>query len=66
MKKITEMTTIGALLKEHSETARVLKRYKLECFGCQGTEQESLRNAAWAHGIDLDTLLKDLNEAIVA
>ena len=66
MKKITEMTTIGAMLKAHPETAKVMKRYNLECFGCQGTEQENIRNAAWSHGISLDALLKDLNEAISA
>ena len=64
MKKITEMTTIGAMLKAHPATAAVMKKYKLECFGCSGTEQENIRNAAWAHGLDLNALLKELNEAI--
>ena len=63
MKGITEETRINELLREHPETRKVLKKYGLDCFGCLGAEQESIRNAAWAHGLDLDSLLEELNGA---
>ena len=64
MADITEETKIIEMLKKHPETKAVVKKYKLECFGCLGAEQESVRNAAWAHGLDLEKLISDLNKAI--
>jgi len=64
MAKITEETKIGEMLKKHPETREVVKKYRLDCFGCLGVEQESVRNAAWSHGLDLEALVKDLNRAI--
>jgi hybrid cluster-associated redox disulfide protein len=64
MAKITEETKIGEMLKKYPETKEVVKKYKLDCFGCLGAEQESVRNAAWSHGLDLERLVKDLNKAI--
>lgn len=61
---ITEETKIIDMLKKHPETKEVVKKYKLECFGCLGAEQESVRNAAWSHGLDLERLISDLNKAI--
>lgn len=64
MAKITEETKISEMLKKYPETKEVVKKYKLDCFGCLGAEQESVRNAAWSHGLDLERLVKDLNKAI--
>jgi hybrid cluster-associated redox disulfide protein len=64
MAKITEETKINEMLKKYPETKEVVKKYKLDCFGCLGAEQESVRNAAWSHGLDLERLVKDLNKAI--
>ena len=63
MDKITQETKINEMIKEYPGTKQVLKTYKLDCFGCLGADQESVRNAAWAHGLDLDELLQDLNKA---
>lgn len=64
MKKITESTKINDMLKKHPETVKVLRNYNLDCVGCMGAEQESLRNVSWQHGVELTSLLKDLNKAI--
>lgn len=64
MAKITEETKISEMLKKYPETKEVVKKYKLDCVGCLGAEQESVRNAAWSHGLDLERLVKDLNKAI--
>ena len=64
MAKITEETKMAEMLKKHPETKNVVKKYKLDCFGCLGLEQESVRNAAWSHGLDLEALIKDLNKAV--
>jgi hypothetical protein len=36
----------------------------MNCFGCLGAEAESLEYGAVSHGVDLDSLLKDLNKAL--
>ncbi len=64
MQKITQETRINEMIKEYPETKKVLKKHKLDCFGCLGADQESVRNAAWAHGLDMDALLEELNKAI--
>ena len=63
MQKITQETRINEMIKEYPETKKVLKKHKLDCFGCLGADQESVRNAAWAHGLDMDALLEELNKA---
>ncbi len=64
MKKITESTRVNDMMKKHPETVPVLKQYHLDCIGCMGAEQESLRNVSWQHGVNLEKLLRDLNQAI--
>lgn len=64
MAKIREETKINEMLKKYPGTSKVLKKYNIDCFGCLGADQESIRNAAWAHGLDLNALLKDLNKAV--
>jgi len=36
------------------------------CIGCAAARFESLQQGALAHGIDVDALLKDLNEVVEA
>lgn len=64
MKKITESTKVNDMIKSHPETVKVLNNHNLDCLGCMGAEQESMRNVSWQHGVDLTTLLNDLNKAI--
>ncbi|MDH3973042.1 MAG: DUF1858 domain-containing protein [Deltaproteobacteria bacterium] len=64
MAKITEATKINEMIKKYPETRDVLKKYQLDCFGCMGAEQESVRNAAWSHGLDVDGFVEELNKAL--
>jgi hybrid cluster-associated redox disulfide protein len=45
-------------------SVEVLKKHKPGCVGCMGAQNESLEQGANAHGIDVDALVKDLNDAI--
>jgi len=64
MSKITESTKISEMMKKHPETVSVLKRLNVDCFGCLGAEQESVRNLAWSHGLDLAALIEELNGSL--
>ncbi|EOD00277.1 DUF1858 domain-containing protein [Caldisalinibacter kiritimatiensis] len=59
---ITKDMLIGELLRENPEKAEVLMRFGMGCIGCPSAQMESLEQAAQVHGIDLDELLKALNE----
>jgi len=60
---ITKDTLIGDLLKEKPEAAEVLFQYGMGCIGCPSSQMETLAEAAQVHGIDLDELMKSINES---
>lgn len=64
MKKITEETLISDVIKNHPGAAKVFKKYKVDCIGCSGAENDRIKHVATAHGKDLCQLLLDLNDAI--
>lgn len=62
-KSVTKDSTIAEVLREKPKTAQVFMRHGMHCLGCASATGESIAQAAIAHRIDLDTLLKELNEA---
>jgi len=64
MAKISKEMTFNEVLRKYPDSVKVLKKYGMNCFGCQGAEAESLEDGAIAHGVHLDSLLKDLNGAL--
>lgn len=61
---ITKDMTFFQVMQNFPQSLEVLRRYKLGCVGCMGAQNESLEQGANAHGIDVNALVKDLNEAI--
>jgi hybrid cluster-associated redox disulfide protein len=61
---ITGDMTIGQVLREYPQTLRVFLSHGLMCVGCAVARFENIRDGAMAHGIDVDALLKDLNQAV--
>ena len=62
---ITAEMTIGEVLKKYPESLKVFLSHGLMCVGCAVARFENIRQGATAHGIDVDALIKDLNEAAV-
>jgi hybrid cluster-associated redox disulfide protein len=60
---ITREMPIGTVVKEHPETVPVFLKHGLHCIGCHVAAFESVAEGAQAHGIEVDTLMADLNEA---
>lgn len=60
--KITKDTFISEALKLNSNAAEILMRNGLGCLGCPSAQMETLEQAAEIHGIDLESLLKELNK----
>ncbi len=64
MAKITKDMTFNEVLRAYPDTVKVLRKFNMQCVGCLGAEAESIEYGAVAHGVDLEILLKDLNEAV--
>ncbi len=60
--KFTKDMTFALALQTDPAVAGVLRKYNLGCIGCMGAQNESLEQGANAHGIDVNEMLKDLNE----
>jgi hybrid cluster-associated redox disulfide protein len=61
--KVSKDMTIADVLRQNPKTAQVLMRHGMHCLGCATATGETIAQAAVAHGINLDTLLTELNEA---
>jgi hybrid cluster-associated redox disulfide protein len=62
--KITEDMTIKEVIDNHPETAMVFMKYNVGCIGCLAASFEKVKDIATVHGIDIKTLVKDLNAAV--
>lgn len=58
MQGITKDMTIGELIVKAPEVAPVLMEAGMHCLGCPASQAESLEEAAMVHGIDIDDLMK--------
>ena len=59
---ITKDMTIGEVIKNNSNKADVLMSFGMGCVGCPSAQAETIEEAAYVHGINLDELLEALNK----
>jgi hybrid cluster-associated redox disulfide protein len=64
MEVITKNMPIGEVVQTYPQTIEVFLRHGLMCFGCAIARFENVEQGAMAHGINVDTLMKDLNAAV--
>lgn len=62
MAKITKNTTIGEALKINSNAEVILQGFGMHCVHCPMSQMETLEEAGAVHGIDVDLMVKKLNE----
>lgn len=60
---ITKEMTIGEIVQKWPKTVEVFHRYGMSCLGCPATQFENVEQGAIMHGIDIQQLIKELNEA---
>lgn len=63
MEGITKEMTIGEILRINPDVAPILMGAGMHCLGCPSAQGESLEEAAMVHGIDIDVLMKNIQEA---
>lgn len=61
---ITADMSIGDVIGAHPDTIGIFLRHGLGCVGCAVARFENIAQGAQAHGIDVELLIRDLNEAI--
>jgi hybrid cluster-associated redox disulfide protein len=59
---ITKDMTIQEVVQNNPETIRVFLEHGLHCIGCSVARYENIEQGALAHGIDVDNLIRALNE----
>ncbi len=62
--KITKEMTIAEVVETYPKTVDVFMRYGLGCLGCAISRMENIEQGAAMHGIDIDTLVADLNKVV--
>jgi hybrid cluster-associated redox disulfide protein len=61
---ITADMPIIEVVQKHPSTIAVFMSHGLGCIGCALARFENIREGAQAHGIDVETLVEDLNGSI--
>lgn len=61
---VNKEMTIGEVVQKYPQTIRVFLSHGLMCVGCAAARFENIEQGARAHGIDVDALIKGLNEVV--
>ena len=64
MSKITKEMGIMDIVQEHPETVEVFQKFGMGCIGCAAAHFENLEAGAKVHGIDIDAMVKEMNDII--
>ncbi len=62
--RITKDMKIEEVIKRYPETIGTFERYGLRCASCGVSAFEYIEEGARSHGIDIDTLLDELNRVV--
>lgn len=62
--KITKDTLLGEILDVAPQTAPIFMEIGMHCLGCPSARSETVEQACWVHGQDVDALLAKLNAAV--
>ena len=61
--KFSKDTTIGEILEKAPEKADILLDVGMHCLSCPASQAETIAEACEVHGVDVEEVLKKLNEA---
>ena len=63
---ITKDMSIMEVVQKYPDTVEVFMNSGMGCLGCAAAHFENIEQGALAHGIDIDALISNLNEAVGA
>ena len=59
--EVSKSMTIGEVLRQNRDTARIFMEYGMHCLGCPHATSESVEDACATHGADADEMVRKLN-----
>jgi hybrid cluster-associated redox disulfide protein len=62
MEKINKDMTLGEVLSMNDKYAEIFMGFGMHCISCPVSQMETIEEAAQVHDVDVDELLKKLNE----
>ncbi|MBM4387655.1 MAG: DUF1858 domain-containing protein [Deltaproteobacteria bacterium] len=63
--KITKDMSLGAIVEKYPATLPIIEKlFGGGCFTCPGFRMEDLNFAAAMHGMDVENIVKQLNDAV--
>ena len=62
--KINKKMTFYKVINQYPKTIKVFIKYNMGCIGCSMANQETIAQGCLAHGIDPDSFIKELNQAV--
>ena len=62
--KITKKMTFTEIMQKHPELVETLFEKGMHCIGCPMAMQETLQDGCIAHGLNPDSIVKELNEKL--
>jgi hybrid cluster-associated redox disulfide protein len=64
IKPITKRMTIAEIISKYPETIPILMKHGMPCMGCPIAMQETLEQGLAGHGIDIEKIIEELNNAV--
>ncbi len=61
---ITKDMSIMTVVEKYPQAAVVFMQHGMGCVGCAAAHFENIEEGAMAHGIDVDSLITDLNNFV--
>lgn len=61
---ITREMIITEIITKHPETIQIFRSFGLDCMECQIADYEEVEHGAGVHNVEIEQLLKALNEVI--
>ncbi|WP_129598114.1 DUF1858 domain-containing protein [Anaerophilus nitritogenes] len=62
--KILKEMTISEVVRNYPESVEVLFSFGMGCVGCPSAQAETIEEACQVHGIEVEKLIKALNDNI--
>ena len=63
---ITKDMSIMTVVEKYPQAAVVFMQHGMGCVGCAAAHFENIEEGALAHGIDVDSLITDLNNFVAS
>lgn len=61
-KQVTKDMVIGQIIQVDRGIIPILMNSGMHCLGCPSSQMESLEDACAVHGMDVDVLIKEIND----